>query len=107
MPKDYSVEIPIELAHEIQSFITHVKAHEYSECTRKADGSSTFKDLIKKYKYEMGLTYKLEYLKTYADIMKIEAEKEYKKMKETIAKDELIRICERLNEKETQYVDTE
>lgn len=93
--KDFSIEGVSDFNHKVEAFLTYLKAN-------KEDGAcydftslsyKTFKDLLEKYKYEMKTTIELEYLKTYSDIQNNEIVKEYKTLKETIAKEQFINMC--------------
>ncbi|OQS55665.1 hypothetical protein EHP00_1391 [Ecytonucleospora hepatopenaei] len=100
--KDFSVEGVTELSHKFAEFLTYMKKHkkeaevfDFENSTKEERVVS--KDLLKKYKYELKTNAELEQLKIYIDLQSKETKNEFKKLRETIAKDCFIRMSEEID----------
>lgn len=103
MVKDFSIEIPVKMSHELQELLTYMKLN-VSNCI--INENDTFENLFKKYKYELELTSKLEYLKMYSNFIKIESQIDYQTIKDIIIEDKFIDTCDQIMKKKSQDICT-
>lgn len=103
MVKDFSVEIPVKIAHELQELLTYIKSNASNYIISEND---TFDELFKKYKLELELTSKLEYLKMYSNFIKTESQIDYQTIKDVIIEDQFINTCNQIMKKKAQDICT-